>query len=312
MPDWNDLSYFLAVARHGSTLAAARSLGVNQTTVARRIEELERALGLRLFDRLPKGYRLTEDGTWLLPQVERVGAAVKDLEDGIAARQRQLTATVRVTTTELLAAEVVAPLLSELRTVQPALRLELMSEDRRVDLVRGEADIALRVGSRPVEASIVCSRVGHSAWSFFCSRDYAARRGRPFGLDSFAGHDLVGGAGALAELSPLRWLAERLPGASFVVRCNSVPNLVAAARAGLGITPLPHFVASGEAGLLPCLPGDHDLLSEIWLAYRETQRDDPAIRFVVDALAARLRQVAPRLHRREPWPDISDQEGKPT
>lgn len=110
MFDWNDLKYFLAVARTGSTLAAARSLRVNQTTVARRIDALERGLGLALFVRLPNGYRLTERGEATVALAEQVEQGASTLADTVRGWSRAIAGTVRVTTTEILAIDVVAPL----------------------------------------------------------------------------------------------------------------------------------------------------------------------------------------------------------
>lgn len=149
MFDWNDLRYFLAVARTGSTLGASRALAVNPTTVARRIAELERAIGMKLFDKRQTGYALTEAGAELRATAERVELEATAFAEGVAAIGRRISGVIRVTTNEGLANGVMAPALSAFRRLHPDVRIDLIVDERRLDLARGAADVALRTGSRP-------------------------------------------------------------------------------------------------------------------------------------------------------------------
>src|SRR5215471_1809041 len=142
--DWNDLRYFLAVAREGSTLAAGRTLRVSQTTVARRIAALEEALGIPLFDKRQAGYALTPAGEELLPLAARVELEALQFADAAGARTRQLTGTVRLTTEEVYLIALLAPLLRELHDRHPEILIEVDTSQSVRDLGGGEADVALR------------------------------------------------------------------------------------------------------------------------------------------------------------------------
>ena len=298
MFDWNDLKYFLAVARTGSTLAAARSLRVNQTTVARRIDALERGLGLALFVRLPNGYRLTEHGEATVALAEQVEQGARMLADTARGWSRAIAGTVRVTTTEILAIDVVAPLVSELRRQHPSLSIELIADDRRLDLSRGEVDVALRVGSCPEEPGIVRRRLATSVWALHCAKSYAARHGLPGTIADLGRHEIVGGTGGLAGLGPLVALRKAAPDAPIGIHCNSVPNLIAAVRSGVAVGPLPCWAASGDDDLLRCPIPELEARSDIWLLYHESLRESPHVRLFREAVTARFEAVRHRFEGR--------------
>ena len=170
MFDWNDLRHFLAVARAGSTLGAAEGLKVNQTTVARRIAALEQALGAKLFDKASAGYRLTELGSELLPVAERVEVEAETVLRLTEQRARRLTGTVRVTTNETIADIFLMPSVTEFCDLYPHIRLDIVVDARHLDLNRGEADVALRVGGSPGSGAIVARKLRHLPWGVYCSR----------------------------------------------------------------------------------------------------------------------------------------------
>jgi len=289
MYDWNDLKFLLAIARSGSTLGAARALGVNQTTVARRAEALEEALGIQLFERRPGGYRLTVRGQELVAMAEAVEADATHIADSAASWRRQISGTVRVTTTELVATAILAPLISQLSATHPGLTVELIAGDKRLDLQRNEVDVAVRVGSNPGEPSLIQKHLGESVWGVFAARSYVDRHGVP-GSD-LAGHAIIGGGGDLATLAPLNWLVAHAAGARIAMRCNSVPNLIAAVKSGAGIGPLP-FMATDDT-LIRCF--DQEWRSDIWLLYHETQRATPHIRAFLDAFTAHFATLRGRV-----------------
>lgn len=298
MFDWDDLRHFLAVLRCGSTSAAAKALKVNQTTVARRVSNLEKQLGVQLFERRTDGYRATEPGLALLARVERIETETKAIADSAATWQRDARGTIRLTTTESLATDIVAPLLAALREQYPALTVELIADDARLDILNGEADVAIRVGATAEEASLVRRRLPNSAWAVFCSRDYAAKNGVPREVSQLNSHRIIGPAGKLMKTASLTWLTEVAPRAEIAVRCNSVPNLIAAVRAGLGVAPLPCLAATDGSGLVRCLPPEHDLISEIWLIYHESQRGSAPLRVLVDAIVRTFERERGRLEGR--------------
>lgn len=295
MFDWNDLKYFLAISRRGSTLAAARELNVNQTTVARRVDALEGALGARLFERRPDGYRPTALGLKLMTLAERVELGTAAVADAARSWNRTIAGVVRVTSTELLATDVLAPLISDLRASHPSLQVELVADDRRLDLVHGQVDVAIRVGSVPDEPSVVRRRLGESVWSVYCSRSYADRHGLPRSVKDLDDHHIAGGSGDLSALAPLLALRTLAPRADIAIRCNSVPNLIAAVRSGIGVGPLPNWVAHDDETLIACPIPEFGSRSDIWLLYHESQRDTPHMRLFREAVTERFAAIRDRL-----------------
>lgn len=288
MFDWNDLSSFLGVVRGGSTLAAARQLAVNQTTIARRIAALETALGTQLFERRADGYRLTEQGRALVAHAEAIEREAVGIISLSETWRRAAKATVRLTTTDTMLSLVVAPAVREVQAAHPGLAIELIADDRLLDLMRGEADVAIRAGARPLARGLVRLRLPDTVWGLYCSADYAERNGLPRRREDLATHRLVLGDRAIARLGGLRWLAEAAPDAEVAIRCNTVPNLVAAVRSGLGISAVP-AIAAASHGLLRCLPDVAAFRGELWLLYPESLRNAPHIRLFVDEMVPRIR-----------------------
>ena len=182
MLDWNDLRYFLAVARDGSTLAAAQALRVSQTTVARRIAALEDALGVRLFEKRQAGYSLTPEGEACSTVPQQVEKRRSTALPTPPRRSRATSSgTVKITTEEVYAITVLAPLLRELHELHPDIVIELDTSQAVRDLGAGEADISLRSTKQDsqLSAGLVGRQLCIDDWALYCSRDYAARHGVP-------------------------------------------------------------------------------------------------------------------------------------
>jgi len=293
MFDWSDLRHFLAVARTGSTLAAARHLGVNQTTCARRLQALEEALGQRLFDKTQGGRALTETGRALLQAAEAVETAARGFQEQADARRRGLTGALRVTCSETLANVAVIPALVEFNQLYPEIEIEVLTGDRFLDLVSGEADIAIRAMSNPqFPPNLVIRKLMDTGWALYCSPDYAARHGRPEGIHDLKGHMMIGGSGELSE-PWFRLVEENAIGAEVRSRASSLTNLFTAVRAGLGVAPLPLEAAEIDPALLRCGPPIPQFSASVWLVAPERLRDHPRARafmdFVSSYLAARKR-----------------------
>lgn len=293
MFDWNDLRHFLAVARSGSTLAAARTLKVNQTTCARRIAALEAALGQRLFDRSQDGSLLTESGRALLPHAEAVEAAVTDFADEAAFRHRSLTGVLRVTAAEAVANSILTPALGEFARRYPDINVELIIADRMLDLAGGEADVAVRATTLPLEGELVCRKVVDADWALYCSVDYAQKHGRPAGIEDLAGHALIGGAGSIAEAPWARWLEAHAPG-QIQTRSSTLTNQIHAVREGLGVALLPDTTAEGDPILLRCSAPVPEMRSTIWLVAPERLRDVARVRAFMDFVAPYVAAVRNR------------------
>jgi DNA-binding transcriptional LysR family regulator len=278
----DDLELFLAALRTGSLAAAAGALGIDRTTVARKLDSLEIRLRTPLFVRNRGGLRPTDVAQRLGATAERILGELRTLETAALASERAVRGRVRLATTEGLAGYLVQRGLTGLCAHHPELELELLTGNRMVQLARGEAELALRTVRTREEGVRVRKLVGMDV-ALHASPEYVKRRGAPASLDALAGHDLLVPSGELAKLPEARLLA-RARGARIVLRATSMPVLVEAAVAGAGIVPL---VASwGElAGLVRVLALPEIAPRPLWLAVGPGQRDRAAVRMVADEVA---------------------------
>ena len=185
MFDWNDLRFLLAVACEGSTIAAARALNVNQSTVQRRLAELEAKLGHRLVERLPSGYHLTEFGAAVLPQAQNVAAAIEGFAHSVEEQSRALGRIVRVTCPEPIVFRLTqSGLLDKFHTAYPKLKIAFVLTDKYVDLAKGEADVALRSGDTE-DSVLVGHKIANLLWALYASHDYVAQYGAPASITAF-------------------------------------------------------------------------------------------------------------------------------
>ena len=279
-PDWDELRVFLALARAGSLGACARQVKVDPTTVARRVGALEDSLGVRLVVRNPDGIKLTREG-------ELVAAAAARMEEALGGLRRQLEGrseggVVRVATTDSFA-QFLLHYLPELAASHPGLRVESISGNASLDLVRGEADLAIRF-FRPRQDNVVARKVGTVGWSLYGSDAYLERKGR-VKLGALADHDFLGFDDSLSSAAGAVWMREHVGDARVVLRGNSPRALAEAVASGLGISVLPCFVAAGNPALrrlTPVVLGS----SEIWTAVHEDLKDVPRVRAVLEFVHA--------------------------
>lgn len=253
--DWENLRIFAALKRHKSFAAAARPLGVNATTLARRLTALEKQLGVLLFQRTAEGLVPTEAAATLGESVLRMEREIELLQLNVAGRASRLEGAVRLAVTEGFAESFLLPRWQPLHERHPGIELHLLLGDAYADLARGEADLAVRFqqagkgapsqpGS-PIE--ILARRIGRIEVGIFASRAYLARRGDPRGLDDLEGHDLV-----LPRLG-----AQYLPGAPWfsrvsgraVIRTDGIGSMTASIVAGLGVGAIATDVAATHPGL---------------------------------------------------------------
>lgn len=290
--DWNDLKYLLAVAREGSTLAASRALGVNQSTVQRRLAELEARIGVRLVERLPSGYRLTPAGAALLPAAEDVAGAIETFTQkaAVAAHSDIL----RLTCPEPIAIRLAhSGLIDDFHARHPGIRVEFVLSDRYVDLSKGEADVALRSGD--TDADLRGQKIADSIWAVYASRAWLEQHGAPEAVAELRRHRLVGLDASLDRHRLSVWLAEVAPGADFAARSTSVLGMVSAARAGVGVATLPVALGDAEPDLVR-LFGPVPELTRAWrILAHEDARDLPRIRAFFDFIAANKDALKPIL-----------------
>ena len=290
MFDWNDLKYLLAVARYQSTTAAGRALQVNQSTVQRRLTELERCLGQALVQRHPSGYRLTAFGEQLLPLAQNVEQAMLALTQHIETFTRDLTGVVRVTCPEPLMYRITnSTLLERFRTRYPGLQVEFVMSDKYLDFSTGEVDLALRSGDTNDNA-LVGRKLGDSFWAVYASPKYIARRGQPGCLGDLQQHDWVGVDETMPNHRATQWLQQVAPGAHVVARNNSMLGLVYSVKAGIGLAALPTALGDAESDLVQVL-GPIPELARIWRVLttpelRHTPRVAALFDFLVDEIDA--------------------------
>lgn len=232
---WDDLKYLLAFARAGSMLAAASALGVNQTTVQRRLAELERQLGRQLVMRQSGGYVLTAEAQELLISAERVELAAAAFERDVAANDRSLKGTIRVTTTGFVAERLrKSHLIDAFCSRHPELSVEMLVSDRCLDLAKGEADIAIRAGE-PTDETLVARKIADVPWAIFAAQSYIARHGSPDCVADIGWHSVVICDDTRLQCPATLWLQARAPDARIVARCDSGHDQVRLAQSGAGL-----------------------------------------------------------------------------
>lgn len=245
MLDWNDLKYLRAVGRHGSTNAAARALGVSQSTVQRRIGVLERALGRVLVSRQATGYVLTPLGLALLPLADEAAETVEAIERTAKATTRDGREILHLTCPEPVVGRL-RPLAEQFHQLYPAYRIEFVTSDRYLDLLKGEADVAFRSGD--TEDALVGRKVADSAWGVYASEGYITSQGRPTSIADLRTHAIIALDESMAGHRLMLWLKDVAPDAVIASRASSILGLAQAARSGIGVTALPMPIAE-EAGL---------------------------------------------------------------
>jgi DNA-binding transcriptional LysR family regulator len=291
-PNWDDLRYFLHAVQAQTLAGAARNMGVEHSTVGRRLSALERALGAQLVIRGPDGLRLTPLGESVAPLVQQVERAVQAVHDQAMQQKTRVRLAMPTGFTKLFTER-----LERLRIDYPNLSLELLSEARPVDLQKGEADLAIR-GNAAIDEDLIARKLGPAGWSLYAAPAYLARRDAAVDLNDLSGHDFIGYDPSLAEMPPARWITQHAGGAAIVLSCREMTDMLAAAQSGTGLAVLPCFMADSEPGLVRLTP--QVLASrELALVYRrEAKQAEPVravIRFVMQVMQDNAHQIAGKL-----------------
>lgn len=253
MFDWNDLRYFLAVARQGSTLAAARSISKSQSTVHRRLGELENKLERALVKRHPTGYRLTPFGIAMLPYAEEVERAVLMFEEHQASLEREETGLIRLTCPEPIMYLITkSGLLDKFHTLYPELRVEFVLSDKYLDLTKGDADVALRSGDTDDDV-LVGRKIADSLWAVYASAAFVELNGKPAAIGEICNFPILALDETMAGHRLSQWLADVAPHAVIASRNNSILGLISSVKAGLGVAALPMALGDKEPELVRIL-----------------------------------------------------------
>ncbi len=282
-PDWSLYRAFLAVLTEGSLSAAARALGLTQPTLGRQIAQLERDLGVALFTRSPQGLKPTDAALDLAPHAQAMAGAASALIRAASGAGDTGRGVVRLTASEIIGAEVLPSILAAYRPLHPSVVIELSLDNQQQDLLRGAADIAVRM-VRPTQDALVAKRLGDTHLGLYAHRRYVAADGAPATLDALADHALIG----FDKGTPfLRGLVQRvpLPPQGFAFRADSDLAQLAAVRAGFGIGFIQHGVARRDPDLIPVCPGQIGFDLPVWLVMHEDLRTTLRMRTLFDHLA---------------------------
>jgi DNA-binding transcriptional LysR family regulator len=290
--NWDDLRFFLVVARHRTLSAAARELAVAQPTVGRRVAALERQLGAQLFIRRSDGLVLSDSGARVLAHAERMEQDALAAERRVSGRDEGVRGAVRVTASEWLVTGVLAPLLPPLLERHPELSVELIADQRHLNLARREADVALRP-RRFEHDAIVQRAIAKLGFALYATRGYLAQHGAPATGDG-SGHVLVAMTDEVGDVAR-DWLASVLPAATRSVRTNGRDAMLALAVAGAGIACLARSVGDRVPELQRIAMSPAPPAPTLWLGVHRDARATPRVRAVASHLAERLRALQRQL-----------------
>ena len=282
-PNWDLYRSFLAVIEAGSLSAAARELGLAQPTLGRHIDALEAALGYALFVRSQHGYLPTEQALQLKPYARALAATASAFLRAASATDDEPRGTVRITASEIVACEVLPPILALLHQRYSGLQIELAVSNRVQDLLRREADIAVRM-LRPAQQALVARRIGAIDLGLDAHRDYLARRGTPGTIAELPSHALIGYDHESTFIRLIKHHLGDLTRSMFALRTDSDLAQLAAMRAGFGIGVCQVRIAARDPALVRVLPKDFAVGRELWLAMHEDLRDSKRCAVVFSAL----------------------------
>jgi DNA-binding transcriptional LysR family regulator len=296
--DWNLLRAFLATSEAGSLSGAARVLGLTQPTLSRQIAALEQASGLMLFERVGRGLQLTQAGQNMLEDTRAMGQAADRVALVASGQSDSVEGRVRITASDVMAAYVLPPALKRLRQIAPRLEIDVVAANDIRDLMRREADIAVR-HVRPDQPDLIARLVAQAQARFYGAPTYLAQRGRPMSVDDLSQHDFVSFADPDETIAYLKPLGIHLTRENF--RIGSDNGIVAweLVRQGFGLSIMATDVASANPGVELVLPDLPPVEFPVWLTTHRELHTSRRIRIVFDTLAEFL-SAKPRRPPQEP------------
>ena len=287
-PGWELYRTFLEVMRDRSLSGAARRLAISQPTVGRHIDALEAALQLSLFSRSPRGLIPTQAALGLLPHAQTMAAAAAALARAASGEASAEHGVVRVTASEVIGAEVLPKILADFRREHPRVELELALNNRNEDLLRRDADIAVRM-ARPTQRALIARRIGKARLGLYAHRDYLAKFGAPKSIADIGAHRLIGFDRDDHSFRSVGPLPAEITRENFGFRCDSDLAQLAALRAGVGIGGCQANIAARTPELTPVLPKAVQFTLEVWLAMHEDLKATHRVRLLFDHLAIGLK-----------------------
>ena len=282
--DWNQLRAFLETAETGSLSAAARKLGQSQPTLSRQVAALELALGVTLFERVGKTMALTTTGQELLGHARVMGAAAHELGLAATGRSEEVAGVVSVATSDAVAAYLMPKILLQIREAAPGIQVEVVASDGFSDLLRREADIAIR-HVRPEQPELIGRLVRHSSACFYASESWVREHGLPRTAEEAVQHDFIGMDRAGHYLQHMRSKGLQLSSANFRSYADNSVTYWEMVRQGLGIGAIMEEIAREPPGMVRVLEDVSPFQLPIWLVTHRELRTARRIRIVFDLLA---------------------------
>ncbi|MFA5122184.1 LysR family transcriptional regulator [Zavarzinia sp.] len=299
MHDWDDLKIALAIARHGTLTAAGRALGLNQSTMGRRLAAFESAIGRPLFERQGNALLPTETGARVVAAAEHMAGTMAELSVELSGGPTPLEGVLRLSAPELLIAPFLASRLAPFVSGHPGLSIELVSDERPPVLARRDSDIALRF-ALPDQAELFVRRVAFVAFAVYAAPRYVLTAGldpeerRSPAPGTFAGCDAIGPPPELSGSPDAQWFAHLARGARPALRVDGTLGQLEAVKAGLGVALLPCFIGD-DAGLTRLTAPGACPLREVWLAVHRELRHAPRLRAAIDQISAIMKRERPAL-----------------
>lgn len=261
--NWDDLKFFLLVARDGSLAKAALRLGVTHSTVFRRINSLEDDLGTKLFSRTPEGYQLTASGFSVFNHVEKVADGIDVLRRFVDNSSNSLSGAIQVTAPHNFAYTFLPSYIADFRLQYPDIEVNLIVANNDLDLSKNEADLAIRATPSPPE-NLTAHHLFNLNWGAFASKNYIEKHGAPSKLEELQqNHYLVSSYSNLFKLKAFAWVESNIGSNNIVCRCSDLVSMSKAAEAGIGICLLPDDQIKPELTRLFTMPAD--MTSDIWI-----------------------------------------------
>jgi DNA-binding transcriptional LysR family regulator len=293
--DWALVRSFVAVADHGTLSAAARAIGLSQPTLGRHVADLEQQLGTPLFERTGRGLAMTERARALLPMARQMDEQADAIRRAASGADASLAGTVRVTASQPVACVLLPPVLARLRRRHPEIQVELVSTNAVTNLLRREADIALRM-VRPTQASLITKRLPDVRVVACAHRDYLARAGTPARVQDVAGHEIIVGDRQHDIERGVASMGLHADSVAYALRTDDFLAQWAAVRAGMGIGFVASYVARTDPSIVVILPSLPLPRLPLWLTVHREIHGNARIRAVFDFLAdhvTRSLSVAP-------------------
>ena len=277
MIDWNELPFFLAVAQQGSLSGAAMQLGVNHSTVFRRINALEDKLGVRLFERLADGYMLTEMGHEVLQHANQAQHSIHALERAVAGKDHALSGVVRITAPVSITDEILVPAIATMHLKYPGIKVQLVVSNLLHDLSRRDADIAIRATKKPPE-HLIGRKVADFVWAVYASPEYLKQHSTPNDLSGLAQHQLIGPDETLLSIACYQWFNQHFSDEQIICRASDINTIANLCQQNLGIAFLPSNYFNPK--LVRLFKAKPEFVDELWILTHPDLRQVTRIRLV--------------------------------